>query len=120
MACILVGSQPDGEMDVNCKEAARFFWFGIPFGFALNLAIPVLVNLKGSTSVPLFRALALPIAALVTMTNIVDKSIRSSFSWDAIFGVIACTAGLFLYYGEDVKHFALGFSTVKSIDGLNV
>jgi len=119
VVCITAGVQPSSNVedttteDVNCKEATSFFLSGIPIGLAYNLAIPTLVKLKGSTSVPLFQALALPIASLISMTSVVDKVIRTEFSWNAVFGVICCTTGLLLYYGADIQQIAtMGYSTI--------
>jgi len=67
-------------------------------GFAFNLAIPVLVKLLGdSTVVPLLRAVALPLAALVAMSRL-DPVIATSFDWDALVGLTLAFAGLLVCY----------------------
>ena len=122
IACVIVGVQPtsatstvqyednnNNNIDhdsVHCGEAARFFWLGFPFSLALNIAIPVLVKLQGPTSVPLFRAMALPVATLLTMTNF-DHVIYTPFSWNVVVGVLLCTTGLVLYYSGPIDKQAM-------------
>ena len=94
--CVLLGF--GGNDDSSCRSAALYLWSGLPFGLALNVSIPVLIHLKGSsTSVPLFRALALPIAALLAMTGWIVES--PPFAWEAVAGVFICSLGLSLFYG---------------------
>ena len=106
--CVLAGIQPSSEdIDIthsnnHCVDGMYYFYVGIPFSFAFNLSIPILIQMKGSsTSVPLFRSLALPIASVLAMTNFVDDVISTKFSWYGILGVICCTIGLLIYYGKD-------------------
>ena len=113
LACVLLGHQANGN--AKCQESAFYFWMGLPFGCAYNLAIPILIQIKGSTSVPLFRALALPISALLAMTN-VDRVIHTPFSWDAVLGVILCTTGLLVFYGKDVQQVFLTDNDLSNPD----
>lgn len=107
IACVAAGIQPPlsqwhgNATAMQCPDAALFTWLSLPPGYAFNLAIPVLVQKKGSTSVPLFRAVALPIAALLAMTEI-DPTIHTPFSWEGVGGVLAAFAGLVVFYGKDV------------------
>ncbi|KAL7577830.1 hypothetical protein ACA910_010578 [Epithemia clementina (nom. ined.)] len=105
IACVVAGVQPPPPSEsrsgsalvADCRDAAKFFWTGFPFSLAFNLAIPILVKLKGPTSVPLFRAVALPLASLLAMTHL-DPVIATPFSWNVVLGVLLCTAGLILFY----------------------
>ena len=105
MVCIVTGHMPStttpttptSETVANCRNAATYFWMGFPFSLALNLAMPILIPLQGSTSVPLVRAIALPVASLVAMTQ-VDPVIATDFDGTVVLGVVLCTLGLIVFY----------------------
>lgn len=100
LKCIAIGrdDSPVNGQGRQCSDAATYTWVGLIPGFAFNLAIPVLVRLLGdSTVVPLLRAVALPLAALLAMAYI-DPVIATPFSWDGVAGLLLAFAGLIVCY----------------------
>jgi len=96
LACLVIGRVPTRDSSIPCADAAIFTWLGLIPGYAFNLAIPVLIHLRGSTSVPLFRALALPAASLLAMSGY-DRVIATKFTWEGVFGMLLAVIGLLLY-----------------------
>jgi len=96
LACLVIGRVPASHSSIPCLDAAIFTWVGLIPGYAFNLAIPVLIHLRGSTSVPLFRALALPAASLLAMSGY-DAVIATKFTWEGVLGMLLAVIGLFLY-----------------------
>lgn len=99
--CVLLAHEGPAASIRPCRTAATFLWSGLPFGLALNLSIPMLIQLKGSaTSVPLFRAMALPIASLLAMCGLVVDT-ATPFSTDTVAGVLLCSLGLLVFYRRE-------------------
>jgi len=96
LACIVIGRVPASHSSIPCVDAAIFTWLGLIPGYAFNLAIPVLIHLRGSTSVPLLRALALPAASLLAMSGF-DAVIAAKFTWEGVLGMLLAVIGLLLY-----------------------
>jgi len=96
LACLVIGRVPTGRSSIPCADAAIFTWLGLIPGYAFNLAIPVLAHLRGSTSVTLFRALALPAASLLAMSGY-DAVIATKFTWEGVLGMLLALIGLLLY-----------------------
>jgi len=102
LACLVIGKVPKRDRSIPCEDAAIFTWLGLIPGYAFNLAIPVLIHLRGSTSVPLFRALALPAASLLAMSGF-DDVIKTKFRWEGVVGVLLAVTGLLLFYKRRSK-----------------
>ena len=97
LQCLIAGITPKHNPTLPCNNAAMFTWIALIPGYAFNLAIPVIIHHKGSTSVPLIRAVALPVASIIAMSRI-DSVIATSFSWEGIIGVLLALLGLFVFY----------------------